>query len=418
MDGHAPAPPRASDCRSTATRPGPAAPAPASPRRTAGPASWASGARPTPASRPGPTACATPSTCCTSTASTTASAPSTTPRSSHGSSPRASRSTCASAPTSSTSSPTRPRHPFPALHAAGVPLTINTDDPGYLGIDLTGEFVKVAGLMGWGLADLRRREPPRRRRRVLPARRKAALHDRIDAFLVRGPDRPWARDRPPRLHHRSDVTMTFQPFRPLAPFAPPAAEQHWLDTADELAAERSPPRRPPTTRRPRSPSPTSLALHEAGLDMAVVPRRFGGAGMSPVTFGNVLGHDRQGLPVDGVHLADARGRVGRADRHERAGDVGVLPRRAAGRQALRQRAQRADVGQPVPHAAAAGRADRGRVRRCRAPSGSSRAARSPTTSSSTRSSTASRASSASIATRRSRSSRSGTRSACGRRAAS
>ena len=50
--------------------------------------------------------------------------------------------------------PDRSAHPFPALHAAGVPLTVNTDDPGYLGIDLTGEFEAVADLMRWGLDEL------------------------------------------------------------------------------------------------------------------------------------------------------------------------------------------------------------------------------------------------------------------------
>jgi adenosine deaminase len=45
-------------------------------------------------------------------------------------------------------------HPFLALHQAGVPVTLNTDDPGYLGIDLTGEFVKAASTAGWGLAEL------------------------------------------------------------------------------------------------------------------------------------------------------------------------------------------------------------------------------------------------------------------------
>lgn len=45
-------------------------------------------------------------------------------------------------------------HPIAALHAAGVPITINTDDPGYLGIDLTGEFIKAASLMQWGREDI------------------------------------------------------------------------------------------------------------------------------------------------------------------------------------------------------------------------------------------------------------------------
>jgi adenosine deaminase len=45
-------------------------------------------------------------------------------------------------------------HPFLALHRAGVPVTLNTDDPGYVGVDLTGEFIKAATAAGWGLAEL------------------------------------------------------------------------------------------------------------------------------------------------------------------------------------------------------------------------------------------------------------------------
>jgi adenosine deaminase len=73
-------------------------------------------------------------------------------------------------------------HPFPALHAAGVPLTINTDDPGYLGIDLTGEFVKVAELMEWGLADLAAVSHRAVDAAFCPPAAKAALHAMIDAY--------------------------------------------------------------------------------------------------------------------------------------------------------------------------------------------------------------------------------------------
>lgn len=44
-------------------------------------------------------------------------------------------------------------HPIAALLAAGVPITLNTDDPGYLGIDLTGELAKVSAALGWDLDD-------------------------------------------------------------------------------------------------------------------------------------------------------------------------------------------------------------------------------------------------------------------------
>lgn len=48
------------------------------------------------------------------------------------------------------------RHPVAALVRAGVPITLNTDDPGYLGIDLTGELCIAADHLGWGLTDLAR----------------------------------------------------------------------------------------------------------------------------------------------------------------------------------------------------------------------------------------------------------------------
>ena len=40
-------------------------------------------------------------------------------------------------------------HPLRQLLAAGVPVTLNTDDPGYLDIDLTGEFELASTALGW-----------------------------------------------------------------------------------------------------------------------------------------------------------------------------------------------------------------------------------------------------------------------------
>jgi adenosine deaminase len=75
-------------------------------------------------------------------------------------------------------------HPFRDLHAAGVPLTINTDDPGYVGVDLADEFVKIAGLMGWGLADLAAVTRRAIEATFSPPATKQALHRRLDAFLA------------------------------------------------------------------------------------------------------------------------------------------------------------------------------------------------------------------------------------------
>jgi adenosine deaminase len=47
------------------------------------------------------------------------------------------------------------QHPLPALVRAGVPVTINTDDPALLGTDLLTEVGIAASLCDWDLADLR-----------------------------------------------------------------------------------------------------------------------------------------------------------------------------------------------------------------------------------------------------------------------
>ena len=78
-------------------------------------------------------------------------------------------------------------HPFGTLHAAGVPLTINTDDPGYLGIDLAGEFERVARLQGWGLADLAAITRTAIDATFAPAATRSELHATLDAFLAAHP---------------------------------------------------------------------------------------------------------------------------------------------------------------------------------------------------------------------------------------
>jgi adenosine deaminase len=75
-------------------------------------------------------------------------------------------------------------HPFRALHAAGVPLTINTDDPGYIGVDLAEEFVKIAALMGWALEDLAAITRHAIDATFAPPSTKLALHARLDEFLA------------------------------------------------------------------------------------------------------------------------------------------------------------------------------------------------------------------------------------------
>jgi adenosine deaminase len=46
-------------------------------------------------------------------------------------------------------------HPIERLRQAGVPVTINTDDPALMGTDLTSEYLAVATTFGWDESTLR-----------------------------------------------------------------------------------------------------------------------------------------------------------------------------------------------------------------------------------------------------------------------
>jgi adenosine deaminase len=80
--------------------------------------------------------------------------------------------------------PTLESHPFKALHEAGVRMSINTDDPGYMGIDLAGEFLKVGTMMGWGLPELAAVTRTAIDATFAPDATKSALHHSVDEFLV------------------------------------------------------------------------------------------------------------------------------------------------------------------------------------------------------------------------------------------
>ncbi len=75
-------------------------------------------------------------------------------------------------------------HPFPRLFRAGVAMTINTDDPGYLGTDLVDEFTKVAELMNWGLAELATVTRIAIDASFAPASTKSRLHAAVDSYLA------------------------------------------------------------------------------------------------------------------------------------------------------------------------------------------------------------------------------------------
>ena len=76
-------------------------------------------------------------------------------------------------------------HPLPALVAAGVPVTINSDDPPMFGTTLNHEYEIAADLLGLdrnGVADLARQSV---RRSFAPAETKARILREIDAYVAR-----------------------------------------------------------------------------------------------------------------------------------------------------------------------------------------------------------------------------------------
>jgi aminodeoxyfutalosine deaminase len=74
-------------------------------------------------------------------------------------------------------------HPLPALVAAGVPVSINTDDPPMFGTDLNREYTVAADLLGLdeaGVADLARAAV---RGAFLPPAERARLLGEIDTYV-------------------------------------------------------------------------------------------------------------------------------------------------------------------------------------------------------------------------------------------
>jgi aminodeoxyfutalosine deaminase len=80
--------------------------------------------------------------------------------------------------------PSIEEHPLPALVAAGVPVTINSDDPPMFGTTLGREYAVAAELLGLdrsGVADLSRAAVAAS---FLPLAGKSALHAEIDAYTA------------------------------------------------------------------------------------------------------------------------------------------------------------------------------------------------------------------------------------------
>ncbi|MEU6407181.1 adenosine deaminase [Microbispora sp. NPDC046933] len=86
--------------------------------------------------------------------------------------------------------PSLAEHPLPALVAAGVPITVNTDDPPMFGTDLNQEYAVAAGLLSLdekGVADLARAAVEAS---FLGAEGKSALLAEIDAYAGQNSSAP------------------------------------------------------------------------------------------------------------------------------------------------------------------------------------------------------------------------------------
>lgn len=75
-------------------------------------------------------------------------------------------------------------HPLPTLVAHGVPVTINTDDPAFLGCDLTGELAIAASMTGWDLTELADVTRVAIAASFAPADVKAELRAAVDGFAA------------------------------------------------------------------------------------------------------------------------------------------------------------------------------------------------------------------------------------------
>ncbi|XVQ87633.1 adenosine deaminase [Microbispora siamensis] len=88
--------------------------------------------------------------------------------------------------------PSLAEHPLPALVAAGVPITVNTDDPPMFGTDLNREYALAAELLSLdekGVADLARAAVEAS---FLGPEDKAALLAEIDAYAAQNSSAPLA----------------------------------------------------------------------------------------------------------------------------------------------------------------------------------------------------------------------------------
>jgi adenosine deaminase len=77
-----------------------------------------------------------------------------------------------------------PEHPLRRLHEAGVPVTVNSDDPTFFDTTLTEEYRRAIALLGFSVDDLCATVQTAARAAFLPPPQRAALEGRIAAELA------------------------------------------------------------------------------------------------------------------------------------------------------------------------------------------------------------------------------------------
>jgi adenosine deaminase len=73
-------------------------------------------------------------------------------------------------------------HPIERLRKAGVPVSVNTDDPELLGVDLPGEYARCAAAFGWDAQTCREVAAASIRASFAPADAKARMLEKIAAW--------------------------------------------------------------------------------------------------------------------------------------------------------------------------------------------------------------------------------------------
>lgn len=74
-------------------------------------------------------------------------------------------------------------HPIERLRTAGIPVSVNTDDPLLYGIDLVGEYARCVAAFSWGRADVAAVARTSIESCFAPEDRRAEMLDELDRFL-------------------------------------------------------------------------------------------------------------------------------------------------------------------------------------------------------------------------------------------